>query len=66
MLNRRLIELTQAAAEDAAAKKAAHELWLVATNPLSIDRLRQLCLLGEQLMTTALRKTRAEAAMTRH
>lgn len=53
-------EHATATAEDCAAKREALEMGLVATKPLSAARLAQLCLLGERMRLTALRKRDAE------
>jgi hypothetical protein len=56
-------ELADATAEDEAAKKEALDAGLIATKPLTVKRLQQLCELGERMMKTAVRKARAELAM---
>ena len=59
----KLQELTTATAEDEAAKEEALQMGLNVTLPLSLQRLEQLCKLGERMMQTALRKAKAEAAV---
>jgi hypothetical protein len=56
-------ELAHATAEDEAAKKEAFETGLMATRPLSVVRLQQLCALGERMTKAAGRKARAELAL---
>ena len=56
-------ELANATAEDEAAKKEALDTGLIATKPLSVKRLQQLCELGERMMKAAIRKSRAELAL---
>jgi hypothetical protein len=57
MANYRLVT---AIAEDLAAMREAFEMGLLATKPLSMERLTQLCILGERMRQTALRKSDAE------
>jgi hypothetical protein len=61
MINEHLAELADATAEDEAAKKEALAAWLIATKPLTVARLRQLCALGDRMQQAGLRKARAEA-----
>ena len=56
-------ELANATAEDEAAKKEALDTGLIATKPLTIKRLQQLCDLGERMMKAAVRKASAELAI---
>lgn len=63
MINKHLMELANAGAEDEAAKREASQAWSMATKPLTVTRLRQLCALGERMMAAASRKARAEAAV---
>jgi hypothetical protein len=60
------IELADAIAEDEAAKKEALLTGLIATKPLSVVRLQQLCALGERMMKAAMRKARAEHALSQN
>jgi hypothetical protein len=57
-------ELANATAEDEAAKKEAIDMWLIATKPLTVKRLQQLCEMGERMMKAAGRRARAERALT--
>jgi hypothetical protein len=63
MIHSMLRELTSAVAEDEAAKREAFEIGLMATRPLSVIRLQQLCALGERMMRAGERKARAELAL---
>jgi hypothetical protein len=56
-------ELANATAEDEAAKKEALDTGLIATKPLTVKRLQQLCAMGERMMQAAVRKARAELAL---
>jgi hypothetical protein len=56
-----LIELNLAEIEDSAARAEAMHQGLVATQPLTATRLRELCVLGEKMMYTGRRKARALA-----
>ncbi|HSV36984.1 MAG TPA: hypothetical protein VLI46_15585 [Ramlibacter sp.] len=53
-------QLIAATAEDRDAKCEALAMGLIATKPLSVARLAQLCALGERMIQAALRKADAE------
>ena len=55
-----LNRLTAAVNDERAAIKVAMDTGLNATKPLTAARLAQLCLLGERMMHTALRRSDAE------
>lgn len=53
-------QLIAAIVEDRAARAEAFQAGLLATKPHSAARIAQLCVLGERMMQTALRKQDAE------
>lgn len=59
----KLNELRDAALEDQLAKAEALQLGMVATRPLSAQRLGELCALGEQMKAASERLARAERAV---
>ena len=56
-----LNELRNADAEDLAAKAEAMRSGAIATQPLTVTRLRELCELGEKMMRAATRRDLALA-----
>lgn len=52
--------LTAAIVDDRIAKSEALAMGLIATRPLSMERLQQLCILGERMIYASLRRADAE------
>ena len=56
-------ELTLAVAADNAAKKEALDKGAIATQPLTLKRLDELCALGEKMQQTGIRRKKALAKL---